>query len=94
MDLCCGFEVDLFEERVTSDERDFFADEFGNLVQVLHFFWFTKHDCIALESCSSRSSDTMDVYFWLEGNIVDDDVTEFVDVDSSRGDICRDKDTD
>lgn len=94
VDLCYGLEVDLFVEWVTGDERNLFADEFGNLVQVFYFFWFTKHDCVTLETCSSGSPDTMDVYFWFERNVVDDDVRKFVDIDSSGCDVGSDKNTD
>ena len=92
--LCCWLEVDLFVEWMAGNERNFFADQFGDLIQVFHFFGFTKHNCVALESCSSRSSDTVDVHFRFEWNIVDDNMTQFVNVDSSCGDICRDENTD
>lgn len=94
MDLCYGLEVDLFVEGMTGDERNLFADEFGDLVEIFYFFGFTKHDCVALETCPSGSPDTMDVYLRLERNIIDDNVTEFVNVDSSGCDVGGDKNAD
>gem|GEM_PF-5272684 len=63
MNLSCRLEVDLFEEGMTRNERNILTDEFGDLVEIFHFFLITKHDCIALETSSSGSPDTMDVHF-------------------------------
>ena len=94
MDLSCRLEIDLFEKRMASDERNIFADEFGDLIQVFYFFWFTKHHRISLESCSSGSTDTMDVYFWFERYVIDDHMRKFIDIYTSRSNIRRDEDTD
>ena len=83
----------MFVIGMISDERDVFVDQTSDLIEILRFFWFTKHDRMALETRSARPPDTVDIDFGFEGNIMDDDMGELIDIDTSGCDISRDEDT-
>lgn len=77
-----------------SDERDVFVDETSDLIEIFRFFWLAKHDRMTLEACSACPADTVDIDFGFEGHIMDDDMRELIDIDTSGCDISRDEDTD
>ena len=59
-----------------------------------HFFARDEHDRSTISTRSTRSADTMDITLWIMRNMVVHDEIDIVHIESSRGDIRPDKNTD
>lgn len=75
------------------DNGDLFSDEFLYITEVFFFFCITESESDTAGSCSACSTDTVDIRFWDIWKLKIDDMSEFIDVDSSCCDVGGDEDT-
>ena len=50
-----------------------------------------KHDRMSISTRSTSTTDTMDIRFWIMRDMIVDDESDIVEIESSRGYICSDK---
>ena len=80
--------------RMICDEWYLFADELEDLLEVFEFFRFAEHDGLTSGLSSTCTTNTMDIAFWFQWHVVDDDMREEIYVDSTSCDISSNEDTD
>ena len=80
--------------RMVCCNRNFSSDQFPDIFQIWSFFNVAKRYCNSAGSCSSCSSDTMNIGFRNIGKIIVYNMTEFFYVDSTGGDVCCNKNPD
>jgi len=75
------------------DNGDLFSDQFLDIAEVFFFFCITESESDTAGSCSTCSTDTVDIGFWDIWQLKIDNMRQLVNVDSSCCDVSCHEDT-
>ena len=75
------------------DNGDLFSDKFLDITEVFFFLCITEGESDTTRSCTSCTTNTVDIGFWDIWKLKVDDMRQFIDVDSSCRDVGRYEDT-
>ncbi len=75
------------------DDRDFLGDELLDIIEICLLFSITERYRSSLCTCSTSTTDAVDVCLRNIRNLIVDHVFELIDIDPTSCNICRDEDT-
>lgn len=74
-------------------DGDFFRDEGLDVSEILLLLCIDERKRSTSRTCTTSTSDTVDIGLSDIRHLIIDDVFELIDIDTARCDICRDEDT-